>query len=269
MIDDVKTIRAPRTKDRPYFSMARATAQDTALTWEARGVLAYLLSKPDDWQVMVKDLQQNCGRDKAKAIIKELQAHCYLSVEHVHDSKGKFARNQYRVFETPFTENPSTDSPLTGNTSHTNNREKQNLELKKESPSDDGASPSKPAKSKAERPRNPMYDAIKDVWGYTAARNGQMAALLNGTSTKKGYSEYNLDEPITPDELLQWAAWYRKTALGGDDKLNMVEELIKVQSSITRWQELTADGGAGEDDPYSKMFETEVVVGGKPWEAQQ
>lgn len=124
------------------------------------------------------------------------------------------------------------------------------------------------AKPKTERAANPMYDAIKTVWGYTAARNGQMAQLLTGTSTKKGYAEYNLDQPVTPDELLRWAAWYRKTALGGDDKLNMVEELIKVQSSITRWQELTADGGAGEDDPYAKMFETMDVIGGKPWENQ-
>lgn len=138
----------------------------------------------------------------------------------------------------------------------------------KDSPAEAGDSNSEPAKPKTERPRNPMYDAIKDVWGYTAARNGQMAALLNGTSTKKGYCEYNLDQPVTPEELRAWAAWYRKTALGGDEKLNMVEELIKVQSSITRWQELTADGGAAEDDPFAKMFETAEVIGGKPWEAQ-
>jgi hypothetical protein len=109
-----------------------------------------------------------------------------------------------------------------------------------------------------------MYDAIKDVWGYTAARNGQMAQLLTGTATKKGYVEYNLDQPVTPDELRQWAAWYRKTALGADEKLNMVEELIKVQSSITRWQELTADGGAG-DEEVKYFSETEEFIGGKPW----
>jgi len=111
---------------------------------------------------------------------------------------------------------------------------KNTTNIKKDSPTGVGDSPSQPAKPKTERAPNPMYDAIKDVWGYTAARNGQMAALLLGTSTKKGYAEYNLEQPITPDELRQWAAWYRKTARGGDDKLNMVEELVKVQSSITR-----------------------------------
>jgi hypothetical protein len=266
MTDEVNTIRAPRTKDRPYFSMARTTAQDDTLTWEARGVLAYLLSKPDNWQVVVSNLQQKCGRDKVRKILKELTDAHYLEVEQVHDNKGKFARNQYRVFETPFTENPSTVSPSTANPPLTDNREEQITEL--DSPAHAGDEPIQPAKPKIERPANPMYDAIKDVWGYTAARNGQMAAVLNGTSTKKGYSEYNLEQPITPDELRLWAAWYRRTALGGDAKLNMVEELIKIQSSITRWQELTADGGTGDEDPYEKMFETETVIGGKPWEAQ-
>jgi hypothetical protein len=146
------------------------------------------------------------------------------------------------------------DNPLTEPTKPT-----------KDSPTGVGDSHSKPAKPKAERAANPMYDAIKDIWGYTAARNGQMAHLLNGTATKKGYAEYNLEQPITPDELRQWAAWYRQTALGGDAKMSMVEELIKVQSSITRWQELTADGGTGADDPFAEL-DTETIIGGKPWE---
>lgn len=141
---------------------------------------------------------------------------------------------------------------------------KNTTNIKKDSPTGVGDSDPKSPKPKTERAANPMYDAIKAVWGYTAARNGQMANLLTGKATKKGYAEYNLDQPVTPDELLQWAAWYRKTALGGDEKMSMVEELIKVQSSITRWQELTADGGTGEDE-VKYFSDTEEFIGGKPW----
>ena len=264
MADEITTIRAPRTKDRPYFSMSRAAAQDRVLSFEARGMLAYLLSKPDNWQAQVKDLQQGCGRDKVRKTLKELETAGYLTVEQQHDSKGQFTRNIYQVHEVPLTENPSTDSPSTANTTLTEDREEQNLESN--SPADAGDSPEPTQPAKTERPRNPMYDAIKDVWGYTAARNTQMAQVLAGVSKKKGYAEYNLEQPVTPDELLAWAAWYRKTALGDDATLNMVEELIKVQSSITRWQELTADGGTGEDDPFEGYFDTMDVVGGKPWE---
>jgi DnaD/phage-associated family protein len=114
---EISLIRTPHTKERPYFSMSRNTAQDEDLSWEARGVLAYLLSKPDDWRVQVKNLQQKCGRDKVRAILKELEAANYLKVERgQHNEKtGKFASNHYTVHETPFTEKPSTVRPLTVN----------------------------------------------------------------------------------------------------------------------------------------------------------
>src|SRR5690606_15840152 len=113
---DSKTtiIRTPHSSERPYFVMSRETAQDRNLTFEARGMLAYLLSKPDDWQVQIKDLQQHIGRDKVKAILKELEAAGYLTVERDrHNERGRFARNIYRVHETPLTENPSTVNPST------------------------------------------------------------------------------------------------------------------------------------------------------------
>lgn len=133
MSEAVSIIRTPHSKERPYFSMARKSAQDESLSWEARGVLAYLLSKPDDWQVQIKDLQQKCGRDKAKSILKELLDAKYLTVKQEHEPKtGLFLRNVYKVYETPFTENPSTDNPLTEKALLTDKREVQNTD--KQSP---------------------------------------------------------------------------------------------------------------------------------------
>lgn len=105
----------------------------------------------------------------------------------------------------------------------------------------DSVAPKKRATVPAEKPKrqpNPMYDAIKRIWQYVAAMNALMAKMLSGTATRAGWREYNLETPIGPDELLEWAAWYRKTALGGDSKLNMVEDRAKIQSSITYWQQL-------------------------------
>jgi hypothetical protein len=99
------------TKGHPYFTMCRETAQNKELSWAARGVLAYLLSKPDDWEIQVTDLQQGCGRDKVYAILKELDDAHYLSREQIHDAKGKIQGWEYHVHELPFTENPDMDSP--------------------------------------------------------------------------------------------------------------------------------------------------------------
>lgn len=249
MADDIKTIRAPRTKDRPYFAMARATAQDNTLTWEARGVLAYLLSKPDDWQVMIKDLQQNCGRDKARAILKELQAHNYLTVEQVHDSKGKFSRNQYRVYETPFTENPSTVNPSTvnpstGNPTLTVLESEQNLD---EQLAASAAEPqSQPAKAKTERPRNPIFDAVAlgsfdltDVSGdkTVGGRVGKIVAWLKNqpdvTAERveafyEWYAAEN-DDASAPRDAGKFAEWWLKFAeddMGGESELEAVEKLV-------------------------------------------
>lgn len=115
-------IRSPHAKERPYFCMSRKTAQDNRLSLEARGILAYLLSKPDDWEIMKSDLMTagNCGRDKINSIIKELIKFGYLIVEYPHvtedgPKKGQFLPAFYRLHEEPFTENPLTPEASTPN----------------------------------------------------------------------------------------------------------------------------------------------------------
>lgn len=138
--------------------------------------------------------------------------------------------------------------------------------IKKTIAPDGAGEPEKPKEKKAREP-NPMYDAIKDIWGYTAIMNGAMEKMLKGTATKPGWKEYNLETPIEAVDLRRWAKWYRQTALKGDENLNMLEERIKINSSITQWQErnrpaetssLTDDDESvgtsytigGEDDPF-------------------
>src|SRR5690242_13575347 len=97
---NVTIIRTPHDDRRPFFAMSRNTAQDRSLTWEARGVLAYLLSKPSDWQIIIADLKQNCGRDKVRNILDELKMHGYLVITQGHDEKGHFTA-EYKLYETP------------------------------------------------------------------------------------------------------------------------------------------------------------------------
>lgn len=104
-------IRAPRDVDKGHFSCSRKPPQDKRLSWEARGVLWYLLSQPSDWEVNPKNLAQNCGRDKAYKIIKELESFGYLRKETVRDAKGKFIEHYHTIHELPFTENQEVDSP--------------------------------------------------------------------------------------------------------------------------------------------------------------
>jgi predicted transcriptional regulator len=106
MSDRINVIRAPRDSEHAYLAISRALTQDRRLSFEARGVLAYLLSKPSDWVVRIPDLQKegNCGRDRIYRILKELRDAGYLHRDQEHQPNGAFAWGPYRVYEQPFTD---------------------------------------------------------------------------------------------------------------------------------------------------------------------
>jgi predicted transcriptional regulator len=65
-------IRADHGTENPYFMMLRDTAQNKSLSFDARGMLSYLLSRSDNWRLQPKDLQQCCGRNKVYRILNDL-----------------------------------------------------------------------------------------------------------------------------------------------------------------------------------------------------
>ncbi|AFZ69538.1 hypothetical protein [Deinococcus peraridilitoris] len=73
-------IRKVRSRENPYSQIYRRALQDDRLSWNARGIMGYLLSKPDNWTVSVSDLikQGHLKRDGIRAVLKELQATGYL-----------------------------------------------------------------------------------------------------------------------------------------------------------------------------------------------
>lgn len=126
-----KSVHRSLPDNEPWFAVARSTAQhgarDGGLSFEARGVLLYLLSKPGDWQISVDDIQRegNIGRDKTKRLLKELREHGYILTEMTHGEDGKFAGKRevvysvaHRSTETPLDglSDRSTEKPLDGET---------------------------------------------------------------------------------------------------------------------------------------------------------
>lgn len=114
-MNDKTIIRRQHGKDNPYFMMARDLAQNKALSYEAVGMAAYLLSKPDDWQVMIVDLvrESKAGRDKVYRILSELIEVGHLHREQRKSESGRFMPSCYLFTETPHTEKPYTAKPYT------------------------------------------------------------------------------------------------------------------------------------------------------------
>jgi hypothetical protein len=108
-------IRVRKDKENPFAQVPRALIEDTTLTWQARGVLTYLVSKPSDWQVQVTDLinQGDLGRAAIYGVLKELEAHGYIT-RRQNTLAGRFGATEYTVYEAPLhNASPRADSPYT------------------------------------------------------------------------------------------------------------------------------------------------------------
>lgn len=74
----MSTIRA--IKDKNYFHASNEPFNDQALSWGARGLMGYILSKPDGWEVRNYDLYRKSsdGRRKVNGYLAELKVAGYL-----------------------------------------------------------------------------------------------------------------------------------------------------------------------------------------------
>ncbi len=87
-----------------FVTMDKTFLEDTRLSFKAKGILAYLLSKPDNWKVIVGNLV-NSSTDGKKAIysgLKELKDCGYYKKIPVRDENGrKILRWESTIYEIP------------------------------------------------------------------------------------------------------------------------------------------------------------------------
>jgi len=87
-------------KIKGYSIICNEAALDPLLSWKAKGILWYLLTKPDGWQCKTSDLtsQSTDGRDSVLAGLKELEQQCYLVRWRENNKKGLIV-NRSEIFE--------------------------------------------------------------------------------------------------------------------------------------------------------------------------
>jgi hypothetical protein len=104
--------RSPRPQS-GYYILDRRISDDKRLGWAARGLLIYLLSKPDNWQISVAalikqtaDSPSPSARDGVYSLLDQLIVAGYLRRDQARDGSGKMAGASYTVFESPDTAEP-------------------------------------------------------------------------------------------------------------------------------------------------------------------
>ena len=90
-------------RENPYAQIDNRVLNDSRLSWKARGILAYLLSKPDNWKIVIEDLisQSPDGRDAIRSGMRELTKAGYLELVTNRDESGKMQGKEYVLHETP------------------------------------------------------------------------------------------------------------------------------------------------------------------------
>lgn len=181
---DNEIIRIQKKKNN-FVMLDKGFLEDNHLSFKAKGILAYLLSKPDDWKVIIKDLINHSSDGKGSIYngLNELKKYGYYKKEPVRDEKGVILRWESVIYECPDCENdkinpitpplpnfPDMDNPFVENGEHNNtNSNKTNL-------SNNIINQSEP-----EPETNDTIDKIK----YTVEKNISLNILLHNYPSKQ------------------------------------------------------------------------------------
>ncbi|MGE7672952.1 DnaD domain-containing protein [Lysinibacillus sp. NPDC094403] len=110
-------VRVEKNKD--YTVINNTSIQDIRLSWKAKAIHVFMLSKPDNWTFYNEEIQQwaKDGKDSFTAGLRELQKYGYVKKERRRVEGGKFdyVTIVYEVpcMDLPHTENPSPEEPHT------------------------------------------------------------------------------------------------------------------------------------------------------------
>ena len=123
---DKLIIRSALTEN--YTVIPNALLNDTEISGECLAMMVYLLSKPSDWQLSVKNLMKRFGwgRDKTYQAIAGLIERGYV-IKNAQRNEGKFNAHIYFIYDTPqispLPEIPYTEKPDPVNQEHTKERD--------------------------------------------------------------------------------------------------------------------------------------------------
>lgn len=90
-------------RENPFVMIDKTGLRDKNLSWKAKGLLAYLISLPDDWKIHERELATHSkdGRDSTRSAMKELIEHGYVVRRQLRGEAGKFAEYETVVYEIP------------------------------------------------------------------------------------------------------------------------------------------------------------------------
>ena len=252
-----------RTKrEHNYTVVSNKVYDKNQLSWQAMGLLGYLLTKPDNWQVMVaelvnvtKDTKKPTGREGVYNIINELKEKGFISVR-----KNSDGSTDYTVYDEPIQqsnhENPNQGKPNQGKPNHgkpnqgkptlVNTDIQQVLKDSKDGDVEDDVSEA----SESAKPININIGdfAITDDW------EPEDKKAFNAKLRRSQIP--SLEDKRIKDALIEFTGYW---AARGDTQTQAMWE-HKFFQSLMRLK-VKGELGAVKQDPSHKRFETRTADG--------
>lgn len=109
-----------------YTVLNNGIFRDENISAKSLGILAKMLSLPDNWEFSETGLCsifRKDGRDSIRSGLKELEENGYLVRSRVRDESGKLTSAEWTVSDQPMLENPMLENPMLENRTQYNTQE--------------------------------------------------------------------------------------------------------------------------------------------------
>lgn len=266
--DRLVLVKSSHDKENPYCMIRRDSLQNNRLSYEARGMLAFLLSQKEGKKIKPKDLivEGICGRDKVYSILSELEIAKHLKrPEKYQDDKGHWRwKGDWEIYEQPYTAKPNTVEPNTENTeikdqntkdentkeypasddAHIENSQKESIPCNQEVTLDSSNQNGK--EEPIPKPKSAYIQLVEQVsihFFHTEPQNvngakiggriGKIAGWLNGTSAPAGMSRIN--HPAKPGHIQMFAQWWDKNKKRDGKPLTRPKDAVTFIESWREW----------------------------------
>lgn len=236
------SVRIRKRRGAPWLQMPRAVVEDRELSWKAKGLYAYLVSRPDDWEIRRRDLIRRAtdGSTSLDSGVEELQEAGLLEIVRTQDSEGKFSGSEWIV-----------DWPE-------ENRVPENGDTDNANPSREVSKPYREdSKTSSSAPAEPTLDL-----GLEGSENGsspkasredfeKLWAAARRGSKKKAWEQYRKAVPKKVDAGTLGKAWLALVASTEDE--NFIPHFFRWIRD-ERWEEEIPDSPDEEPEVGSEEW---------------
>lgn len=110
-------MKVEKVRRKGFTVISNDVLNNTALSWKAKGIFAYLWSQSDSWNFYEVEVLKHStdGKASLKAGLKELEFAGYLKRYRVRDGKGFLRESKWILSEEPMSDYPTLDNPTLEN----------------------------------------------------------------------------------------------------------------------------------------------------------